>query len=195
VPCPEHKKLEVGHGKLGDLVSRSAPPWLPGGTAELLDDVVGDQSCHHLVVVEGFRRPLAKQEYTLEHINSGLADPSLKENSILSWVIAAVFVLVLILEGQLVIVNAPIILSLSTCLEGFILSGRHQAFPPGLGAWSIGISLSSLRRCGISRHCKVKSGQVGRRLLSVVHATVVAGQWSVPAVARRSIQHGSDKQN
>jgi hypothetical protein len=93
------KKLEAGHGKLGDLVSRSIPSWLPDGTAELLDDVIGEvleyiQSRHHLVIVEGFRHPLVKQEYTLEHINSGLADPSLEENSILSWVLVAVFVFV-----------------------------------------------------------------------------------------------------
>jgi hypothetical protein len=42
VPCPKHKKLEVSHGKLGDLVSWSVPSRLPYGTAELLDDVVGE---------------------------------------------------------------------------------------------------------------------------------------------------------
>ncbi len=162
MPCPEHKKLEAGHGKLGDLVSRSAPPWLPDGTAELLDDVVGEvseyiHSRHHLVDVDGFRHHLAKKKDLLEHINSGLADPSLEGNNILSWVIAAVFVLVLILDGQFVIVNAPIILSLSTCLEGFILSARHQAFLPDLGVRSIGISPSSCQCCGISCHCE---GQV-----------------------------------
>jgi hypothetical protein len=100
VPCPKRKKLEASHGKLGDLVSKSVPSWLPDGTAELLDDVVGEvseyiQGCSHLVIVEGFRRPLAKKEYSLEHINSGLADPSLKGNSILSRVIFAVFVFIL----------------------------------------------------------------------------------------------------
>ncbi len=104
MPSPECKKLEAGHGKLGDLVSWSIPSWLPDGTAELLDDVVGEiseyiQSCHHLVVVEGFHCPLAKKEYLLEHINSGLADPSLEGNSILLQVIIAVFVFVLILDG------------------------------------------------------------------------------------------------
>ncbi len=104
MPCQECKKLEVGHGKLGDLVSRSIPPWLPDGTAELLDDVVGEileyiQSCHHLVIVEGFRRPLAKEKDSLKHINSGLVDPDLKKNSILLQVIITVFVLVLILDG------------------------------------------------------------------------------------------------
>ncbi len=89
MPCPEHKKIEAGHGKLGDLVSRSVPPWLPDGTAELLDDVVGEvleyiQSHHHLVIVEGFRCPLDKEEDLLKHINSGLADPGLEKNSILS---------------------------------------------------------------------------------------------------------------
>jgi hypothetical protein len=105
VPCPpERKKLEAGHGKLGDLVSRSVPPWLPDGTAELLDDVVGEvleyiQSRHHLVVVEHFCCPLAKEKDSLKHINSGLANLGLKGNSILLQVIIAVFVLVLILDG------------------------------------------------------------------------------------------------
>ncbi len=104
MPCPESKKLEASHGKLGDLVSSSILFWLPDGMAELLDDVVGEileyiQSHHHLVVVEGFCRPLAKKEYLLEPINSGLADPSLKGNSILLRVVIPVFVLVLILDG------------------------------------------------------------------------------------------------
>jgi hypothetical protein len=51
--------------------------------AELLDDVVGEvseyiQSCHHLVVVEGFRRSLAEEKDMLEHVNCGRADPGLK---------------------------------------------------------------------------------------------------------------------
>ncbi len=41
----------------------------------------------------------------------------------------------------------------------------------------------------------VKSGQVERRKASVSHAMVVAGQWSVLAVARQSSQCGSGKLN
>ena len=100
MPCPKCRKLEVSHGKLGDLVSRSIPSWLPDGMAELLYDVVGEVSeyvkgCNHLVIVEGFRRPLAKKKDLLEHVNSGLADPSLKGNSILLRVIIIVFVFIL----------------------------------------------------------------------------------------------------
>jgi hypothetical protein len=40
VPYPKGKKLEVSHGKLGDMVSRYVPSWLTNGTAELLDDVI-----------------------------------------------------------------------------------------------------------------------------------------------------------
>ncbi len=36
------KKLMASHGKLGDLVSRYVPSWLPDGTAELLDDVISE---------------------------------------------------------------------------------------------------------------------------------------------------------
>jgi hypothetical protein len=100
VPCPKRKKLEASHGKIGDLVSRSVPSWLPDGTAELLDDVVGEvlkyvQGCNHLVIVEGFCHPLAKKKDLLEHINSGMADPSLEGDSILLRVIIAVFVFIL----------------------------------------------------------------------------------------------------
>ncbi len=67
MPCPKHKKLEPGHGMLGDLVSWSIPSRLPDGTAKLLDDVVGEvlefiQGCNHLVIVEGFRRSLAEKK-------------------------------------------------------------------------------------------------------------------------------------
>jgi hypothetical protein len=41
----------------------------------------------------------------------------------------------------------------------------------------------------------VKSGQVEQHTSSVGRAMVVAGQWSMPAVAGRSSQCGSGKQN
>jgi hypothetical protein len=41
----------------------------------------------------------------------------------------------------------------------------------------------------------VKSSQVGQHMLLVVRAMIIAGQWSVPAVARQSWQHESDKQS
>jgi hypothetical protein len=75
----------VSHGKLGDLVSRYVPSWLPDGTAELLDDVVSEvleciQCCDHLVVVEGFGRSLAEEKDSLKHVHSGLAYSCLKES-------------------------------------------------------------------------------------------------------------------
>jgi hypothetical protein len=109
------------------------------------------------VNVEGFSRPLAKEKDLLKHINSGLVDPGLEGNSILLQVIVAVVVLVLISDGQFVRVLTPVTPSLSTCLEGLKLSTRHQHFPPGLGARSIGISSSPLPQIGIPCHCE---GQV-----------------------------------
>ncbi len=143
-------------------MSRSVPSWLPDGRAELLDDVVSEvlehiQSCHHLVVVEGFRHSLAKQEYSLKHINSGLADPSLNGNSILWWVPVAVFIFIFVSDSQLVRVHTLNTPSLLTSFKGFKLSARHQHILPGLGAQSIGISLSPHPRFGISRRCE---GQV-----------------------------------
>jgi hypothetical protein len=162
-------------------VSRSIPSWLPDGMAELLDDVVGEvleyiQSRHYLVVEEGFHRPLAKKEYSLEHIYSGLADPSLEGNSILLWVVVAVLVFVLITEGWFIRVNASTTTSLLTSFVGFKLSTRHQHLPPGLGARSIGISPSLRPGFEISRHCK---GQV-------------RSSWTTFAVSRsRDGRHGS----
>ncbi len=83
MPCPKRKKLEGSHGKLGDLVSWSVPSRLPYGMADLLDDVVSEvseyiQGHNHLVIVESFRRSFAEKKDLLEHVNGGLADPSLK---------------------------------------------------------------------------------------------------------------------
>ncbi len=127
-------------------MSRSIPPWLPDGTVELLDDVVGEvlehiQSHHHLVVVEGFHHSLAEEKDTLEHVNYGPADPGLEGSRFLMQVIFIfVFVLGLVTDGLFIRVNAPVTPSLSTSFEGFKLSARHQPFMKGLRALSEGIS-------------------------------------------------------
>jgi hypothetical protein len=79
VPCPKGKELEASHGKPGDLVSRYVPSWLPDGTAELLDDVVGEVSKYskggdHLVVIEGFHCSLVEEKDSLEHVDCVLAN-------------------------------------------------------------------------------------------------------------------------
>ena len=166
MPCPKRKKLEASHGKLGDLVSWSVPSRLPYGMAELLDDVVGEvmeyiQGHDHLVIEEGFRCSLAEKKDSLEHVNSGLADPSLEGSSFLLWVIFIfVFVLVLILDGQFLRVNAPVMPSLSMSFEGFKLSARHQPFLQGLRVHSEGISSPCPGRLRWSHYCRgqVRSG-------------------------------------
>ncbi len=85
-------------------MSWSVPSRLPDGTAELLDYVISEvseyiQGCNHLVIVEGFRRSLAEKKDSLEHVNGGCADPSLKGSSILSRVIVVILVFVLISDG------------------------------------------------------------------------------------------------
>ncbi len=115
--------------------------WL-GVKETILEGLLVGQGLNLLVIVEGFSHLLAKEKDSLKHINSGLADPGLKGNSILSQVIAAIFVLILISDGRFVRDLAPVTPSLSTCLESLKLSARHQHFPPGLGAQSIGISPS-----------------------------------------------------
>jgi hypothetical protein len=120
-----------------------SPPWLPDGTAELLDDVVGEvseyiQSRYHLVIVEGSRCSLAEKKDTLEHVNCGCADPGLMGSRFLLRVIFIfIFVLGLVSDGLFIRVNAPVTPSMSTSFEGFKLSTRHQPFMKGLRAWSV----------------------------------------------------------
>ncbi len=141
-------------------MSRSVPPWLPDGTAELLDDVIGEvseyiQSCHHLVILEGFRRSLAEEKDTLEHVNCGCADPGLKGSRFLLRVITIfVFVLGLVTVGLFIRVNAPVTPSLSTSFEGFKLSARHQPFMIGLRALSEGISFPRPGQLLWPSHCR-----------------------------------------
>ncbi len=132
MPCPKRKKLEVSHGKLRDLVSWSVPSRLPYGMAELLDDAVGEiteyiQGRNHLVIIEGFRRSLAEKKDSLEHVNSGLADPCLEGSSFLLRVISIVTIIfVFVLDGCFVRVNASLTSGLSHSFPGFKLSARHQ---------------------------------------------------------------------
>ncbi len=145
----------------------SVPPWLPDGTAELLDDVVGEvskyiQSRHHLVVIEGFHCSLAEKKDMLENVNCGRVDPGLKGSRFLLRVIFIfVFVLGLVLDGLFIRVNAPVIPSLSTLFKGFKLSARHQPFMKGLQARSEGISFPRLGRLLWPSHCRgqVRSSQ------------------------------------
>ncbi len=129
-------------------MSWSVPSWLPDGMAELLDDVISEaseyiQGCNHLVIVEGFQRSLAEKKDSFEHVNGGLADPSLKGSSFL---LRVIFIFVFVLESRFVRVNAPVTLSLSMSFEGFEPSARHQPFLQGLRARSEGISSPSRSR-------------------------------------------------
>jgi hypothetical protein len=154
------KNLDASHGKLGDLVSLSIRSRLPDGIAELLDDVISEvleyiQGHNHLVIIEGFCRSLAEKKDSLEHVNGGRADPSLKGSSFLLRVI-----FIFVLDGLFVRVNAPVMPSLLTSFEGFKLSMRHQPFLQGLRARSEGISSPRLRRLRWSHYCRgqVQSG-------------------------------------
>ena len=145
-------------------MSRSIPSRLPDGTAELLDDVISEvleyiQGRNHLVILEVFRHVLAEKKDSLEHVNSGLADPSLKGSSFLLRVIF-IIIFVFILDGLFVRVNAPVTPSLLMSFEGFKLSVRHQPFLQGLRARSEGISSPRPGRLWWSSHCRgqVRSG-------------------------------------
>jgi hypothetical protein len=164
----------------------------------ILEGLLVGQGLNLLVIIEGFSRPLAKEKDLFKHINSGLADSGLKGNSILLQVIVAVLVLVLISDGRFVRVLAPVTPSLSTCHEGLKLSARHQHCPPGLGAQSIGIFPSPPPRIWdilpLRGSSPVKLDNVSCQSV-VQQSSRVNGPWSVPAVARRSSQRGSDELN
>jgi hypothetical protein len=194
------QKLEASHGKLGDLVSWSVPSRLPDGTAELLDDVISEvleyiQGCNLLVIVEGFCCSWAEKKDSLEHVNGGLADPSLGGSSFL---LRVIFIFVFVLDGLFVRVNAPVTPSLSTSFKGLKLSARHQPFLQSLRARSEGISFPSRGRLQWSSHCRgsspVRLDHVSCQLV-VRWLSWVKGPWSVPVVVRRSSQHGSGKLN
>ncbi len=72
--------------------------WL-GVKETILEGLLVGQGLNLLVIVEGFSRPLAKEKDSFKNINSGLADPGLRGNSILLQVIVAVFLLVLISDS------------------------------------------------------------------------------------------------
>ncbi len=144
-------------------MTRSVPPWLPDGTAELHDDVVGEvseyiQSRHHLVIIECFCHSLAEEKDMLEHVNCGRADPGLKESRFLLRVIFIFnFVLglvSLVTDSLFIRVNALVTSSLLMSFEGFKLSTRHQPFIKGLRALSEGISFPRLGRLLWPSHCQ-----------------------------------------
>jgi hypothetical protein len=99
------KSLRPVTKMLGDLVSRSVSSWLPDGTAELLDDVVGEvseyiQGCNHLVIVEGFHHSLAQKKDLLEHVHSGLAYSCLEGSGFLLQAVSIITVIfVFVLDG------------------------------------------------------------------------------------------------
>ncbi len=154
-------------------MSWSVPSWLPYGMAELLDDVVGEvteyiQGHNHLVIVEGFRRSLAEKKDSLEHVNRGLADPSLKGSSFLLWVIPIVTIIfVFVLDGCFVRVNASLAPGLSYSFPAFKLSARHQPLLQVLRAHPIWSHSSG--QCRWSHYCwwssLVRSNNVSRQLV------------------------------
>jgi hypothetical protein len=155
VPCPKGIKLEAGHRKLGDLVSRYVPSLLPDGTAELLDDIVSEVSKYikggdHLVIVEGYRCSLAEEKDSCEHIDCVLTDFCLDKG----WVPLRVFcffsviIVIVIFNSQFVRVDALFMLRLAMGMgfEGFKLRVRHQPLLQGLRAglyWSCHCEASS----------------------------------------------------
>jgi hypothetical protein len=135
VPCPKGKDLEASHGKLGELVSRFIPPRLPDGTADLLDDVVGEvlkyiEGGDHLGVIESFRRSLAEEKYSLEHVDYVLVNSCLDEGRFTLRVFCSfsIVVITVVFDSQFVRVDAPLMPRLAMGFQGFKLSVRHQPF-------------------------------------------------------------------
>jgi hypothetical protein len=199
VPCPKGKKLKASHGKLGDLVSRYVPSWLPDNTAELLDDVVSEvseciQCCDHLVVIEGFRRSLAEEKDSFEHVHSGLADSCLEESRFPLRVTCIFSVIVIVVfDRRFIRVNAHITPHLSDSFQGFKLSARHQSFLHVLRAHPPSCHCKALSQVNVERR-KSSVGQLCNRL-SKVDGCAIGHRGSVLAVAQQSSQCGSNKLN
>jgi hypothetical protein len=145
---PKGKKIKASHGKLGDLVSSYIPSWLPDGMAEFLDDVVSEvleyiQDGDHLVVIEGFRRSLAKEKDSLEHAHSVHVYSCLEESRVPLRVTC----------GRFVGVHTLLKPRLTMSFIGFKLSAKHQPF---LQVLRVGPCLSC--------HCKVLSQVKGRTM-------------------------------
>jgi hypothetical protein len=141
VPCPKGKGLEASHRKLGDLVSRYDPFWLPDGTAELLDDVLGEVSKYiqggdHLVIVEGYCCSLAEEKDSFEHVNCVLTNSCLDKGrvSLRIFCFFSIIIVIVIFDSPFVRVKAPLTPHLAMGCQGFKLSVRHQPFLQGLRA-------------------------------------------------------------
>jgi hypothetical protein len=149
-------------------VSSYVPSWLPDGMAELLDDVVSEvseyfQGADHLVVIEGFCCSLAEEKDSLEHVHSVRAHSCLEESRFPLRVtcIFSVVVVIVIIHGQFVGVNAPLTLLLGDGLPGLQTEREASAFPAGSDGRYLWVTLLPLQG--------VKSGQ---RLNNVNHQSV-----------------------
>ncbi len=122
------------------MVSLSVPSKLPDSTGNVLDGVVirlseNIKGCEHLVVVEGFSHPLAKQKNALEHVNCVLMQIDF-EGATFMRVVLVFLVFVLIIAAAFVSVfvggNTPFALGLATGLKCVILGTRHHDLGPTL---------------------------------------------------------------
>jgi hypothetical protein len=134
-------------------MSGYVPSWLPDGTAELLDDVIGEvlkyiKGGDHLVVIEGFRRSMAEEKYSLEHADCVLANSCLNEGRFTFRVacIFSVVIVIVVFNSRFVRVDAPLMPRSMMGFQGFKLSARHQPF----------LEVLRLLPC-LSCHCKALS--------------------------------------
>ncbi len=136
MPCPKGKKLEAGHRQLGNLESLSVPSGLLDSVDNILDSLVIKLSedvkgCDHLVIVEGFICPLAKQENGLEHVNRVPVQVDIKNALLLKVILGFVyFVLVISIAVTKVSIFVRVLptftLGISAGFQGIILGGRYQ---------------------------------------------------------------------
>jgi hypothetical protein len=87
------------------------------------------------VVLEGFCHSLAEEKDSLEHVHSGLMDSCLEESRF-PLRVTCIFsiVVVVVIDGQFVGVNTPLMPRLATGFQGFKPSARHQPFLQALRA-------------------------------------------------------------
>jgi hypothetical protein len=167
--------------------------------AELLDDVVSEvleciQCCDHLVIVEGFRRSLAEEKNSLEHVHSGLADSFLEESRFPLRVTCLFSVIVIVIFNvRFVGVNAPIMPRLSDSFQGFKLSARHKSFLQVLRAHPPSCHCKALSQVKVKQHKSSVCQSCNWSLQVNGHA--IGHRGLVLAVVQWSCQRGSDKLN
>jgi len=211
VPCTKGEQLEASHGNLGDLVSQGSTRRLPDGLAGLLDGLIIKFSKDlkgrdHLVILERLSSALIKHEDALKHGGRGTANSRLDQvldrphihlfiEVEVGQVIlanldgeAAVFVVVVVRDSQVIRVIPAVAPSLAPGLKDLIVrAGHHSLKRIALASWS-----SSFSHSGSSRGLMIDDYRINKSIESVEVSRSLRGRYcrlsGITAVGREAGQ-------